>query len=256
MQAPLRRNRPAEGHFLGRVPAERILRGAGAEGRAAGPGAPSGPSPRTGLKDTPEIAPLPADYSEQIFTRASDPVGKIEFVCSSLKRFDPDDPERPVMTKYIPSWEGHHTTELYGKYPLQLITPHPRYSFHTMGDGKQSWVNDIKTTGSCIDGYYYWILRINPKDASARGIRANDLVKAFNDRGAVICAAQVTERVPPGTVHSYESSAVYDPIGTPGESPDRGGCVNILTPGRPIIRKSHSIAALSCLVEIEKWSGQ
>jgi molybdopterin guanine dinucleotide-containing S/N-oxide reductase-like protein len=205
------------------------------------------------LKDTPEIAPLPADYTEQVFKGLQTQSGKLEFVCSSLQRFDPDDPERPVMTKYIPSWEGHHTTELYQKYPLQLITPHPRFSFHTMGDGKQSWINDIKDHRVLMDGYYYWIVRVNPKDAEARGIKENDLVKVFNDRGAVICAAQMTERVGPGTVHSYEGSAVYDPLGEPGSSPDRGGCMNILTPGRPIIKKSHSIAPNSCLVQIEKW---
>ncbi len=158
------------------------------------------------------------------------------------------------MTKYIPAWEGHHTTELYQKYPLQLITPHPRYSFHTMGDGKHSWINDIKDHRVLIDGYYYWIVRINSRDAGARGIKENDLVRVFNDRGTVICAAQITERVGPGTVHSYEGSAVYDPVGEPGKSPDRGGCMNILTPSRPIIEKSHSIAANSCLVQIETWT--
>jgi trimethylamine-N-oxide reductase (cytochrome c) len=204
------------------------------------------------LKDTPEIAPLPADYSEKVFQGLQTQSGKLEFVSSSLKRFDPDDPERPVISKYIPSWEGHHTTGLYQEFPLQLITPHPRYSFHTMGDGKHSWVNDIKDHRVLINGYYYWVVRINPKDAAIRGIKADDLVKVFNKRGAVICAAQVTERVGPGTVHSYESSAVYDPIGEPGKSPDRGGCMNILTPSRPIIKKSHSFAANSCLVQIEK----
>ena len=174
---------------------------------------------------------------------------------SSLKRFDPDDPERPVMSKYIPSWEGHHTTELYREFPLQMITPHPRYSFHTMGDGKHSWVNEITDHRVLVNGYYYWVVRINPGDAAARNIRTGDLVKVFNRRGAVICAAQVSERVRPGTVHSYEASAVYDPVGEPGASPDRGGCMNILTPSRPIITKSHSIAANSCLVQIEKWEG-
>jgi trimethylamine-N-oxide reductase (cytochrome c) len=76
------------------------------------------------------------------------------------------------------------------------------------------------------------------------------------DRGAVICAAQVTERLPPGTVHSYESSAIYDPVGEPGTSADRGGCINLLTPSRMIIEKSHSMAANSCLVQIEKWKGE
>jgi molybdopterin guanine dinucleotide-containing S/N-oxide reductase-like protein len=203
-------------------------------------------------KDTPEIAPLPADYTEKTFVGLQTQSGKLEFVCSSLQRFDPDDPERPVMTKYIPAWEGHHTADLYAKYPLQLISPHPRYSFHTMGDGKKSWINDIADHRVCVDGYYYWIVRINRKDAESRFIRDDDLVQVFNDRGAVICAARITERVPPGTVHSYEGSAVYDPTGEPGASPDRGGCINILTPSRPIIKKSHSIAANSCLVDVKR----
>ena len=207
-------------------------------------------------KDTPEIAPLPADYTEKVNEGLQTQSGKLEFVCSSLQRFDPDDPERPVMTKYIPSWEGHHTTELYQKYPLQLITPHPRYSFHTMGDGKDSWANDIREHRVLIDGYYYWVVRLNPADAAARDIKGNDLVQVFNGRGAVIGAAQITERVRPGTVHSYESSAVYDPVGEPGASPDRGGCMNILTPSRPMIKKSHSFAANSCLVQVAKWAGQ
>ena len=58
-----------------------------------------------------------------------------------------------------------------------------------------------------VDRYYYWIVRVNPTDAAARGIRQHDLIKVFNDGGAVICAAQLTARVRPGTVHSYESCA-------------------------------------------------
>jgi trimethylamine-N-oxide reductase (cytochrome c) len=204
-------------------------------------------------KDTPEVSPLPADYTEKFGMGLQTQSGKLEFVCSSLLRFDPEDPERPVMTQYIPSWEGHHTKELYEKYPLQLISPHPRFSFHTMGDGKDSFMNDVKDHRVMIDGYYYWIIRINTKDAAQRKIHNNDLVKVFNDRGALICAAQVTERLNPGTVHSYESSANYDPSGEPGCSPDRGGCINLLTPGRMMIKKSHSHAANSCLVQIELW---
>ena len=78
-------------------------------------------------------------------------------------------------------------------------------------------------------------------------------MRVFNDRGAVICAVQLTERVPAGTVHSYESSAVYEPVGEPGNSPDRGGCMNLLTPSRMMIRKAHALAANSCLVQIEAW---
>ncbi len=204
-------------------------------------------------KDTPGLTPLPGDYTEKWGYGLQTQSGKLEFVSSSLTRFDPDDPERPVMTKYIPSWEGHHTGELFAKYPLQLISPHPRYSFHTMGDGKDSIVNDVKDHRILINGYYYWIVRINSGDAAKRKISSGDIVKVFNDRGAVICAAQVTERLSPGTVHSYESSSNYDPAGEPGNSPDRGGCINLLTPSRNIITRSHSTASNSCLVDIVKW---
>ncbi|MBU2516888.1 MAG: molybdopterin-dependent oxidoreductase [Proteobacteria bacterium] len=204
-------------------------------------------------KDVPELGPLPADYSEGFGHGLQTQSGKLEFVCSSLERYAPDDPQRPTMTKYIPSWEGHHTQDLYRRYPLQLISPHPRFSFHTMGDGKDSIVNDVKDHRILIDGYFYWIVRINSTDAANRGIVNNELVKVFNDRGAVICAAQITERLSPGTIHSYESSAVYDPVGEPGSSPDRGGCINQLTPARTIIDKSHAVASNSCLVQVVKW---
>jgi trimethylamine-N-oxide reductase (cytochrome c) len=207
-------------------------------------------------KDVPDLSPLPGDYAGEFGEGLQTQSGKIEFVSSSLMHFDPDDPERPPMGQYIESWEGHHTIELFEKYPLHLITPHVRHSFHTMGDAKDSFANDIKDHRVLVDGYYYWITRINAQDAIERGIEMHDLVKVYNDRGAVICAAQVTERVPPGTVHSYESSASYDPLGEPGYSPDRGGCVNILTPSRPIIKRSHSTACNSCLVQVEKWTGE
>ncbi len=186
--------------------------------------------------------------------------GKIEFVSSSLSRFyetDPVDPERPAMgPQYIESWEGHHTTELYEKYPLQMVSPHPRYSFHTMGDAKGSWSNDIKDHRILKeDGHHYWIMRLNPEDAAARNIADGDLVRAFNERASVILATQITERVPPGTVHSYESCAEYVPLGTPGRSPDKGGCVNLLTSKRFITPTSTGQAPNSCLVQVEKWEG-
>lgn len=204
-------------------------------------------------KDTPELAPLPADYKEQWRHGLQTQSGKLEFVSSSLKRYAPDDPERPPMPTFIPSWEGHHNEELYRRYPLNLISPHPRYSFHTMFDGKDSVINDIPDHRVLIDGYYYWIVRMNRGDGEHRGIRHNSLVRMFNDRGEVLLAAQLTDRLLPGTVHSAEGSAIYEPVGEPGKSMDRGGCINVLTPSRSMISRSHSSASNSCLVEIEPY---
>ncbi len=209
-------------------------------------------------RDTPDWGPHPADTValEGLQTMS----GKIEFVSSSLKRFYETgavDPERPVMgPQYIPSWEGHRTAELHSKYPLQMVSPHPRFSFHTMGDSKESWLNEVKDHRVEVDGHRYWIMRMNTKDAEASGIKDGDLIRAYNDRGSVILAAQVGERVPSGTVHSYESCADYLPLGQPGYSPDTSGCVNIMTPKRFITPTLTAMASNSCLIQVEKWEGQ
>jgi len=203
-------------------------------------------------KDVPEPSPLPAEYGEEYLRGLQTQSGKFEFEPESLKRYG-QDPERPPINRYIPAWEGRQTDDLMARYPLQLITPHPRFSFHTLGDGKDSVINDIEDHRVLIDGHYYWIARLNPVDAKPRGIKRHDLVKLYNDRGTVICAAVISERIIPGVIHSYESSAEYQPIGHPGDSPDIGGCVNILTPKRHMTAKTSASAPNSCLIALEKY---
>ena len=202
-------------------------------------------------RDTPDWGPAPGETIGRKGLQT--PSGKIEFESATLKFFTEDE-DRPPIPKYIPSWEGHHS-ELYEKYPIAMVSPHPRFSLHTMADAKDSFINDIRDHRMLIDGYYYWVARVNSVDAEKRGVKNNDLIRLFNDRGSVICCAQVGERVAPGILHSYESCGDYDPIGTPGasDSIDRSGCVNILSPGRTITRTSSGMANNSCLIDFEKW---
>jgi trimethylamine-N-oxide reductase (cytochrome c) len=181
--------------------------------------------------------------------------GKLEFVSRSLTQNFPDDDERPPMPQYIQSWEGHKS-ELIEKYPLQIISPHPRFTFHTHYDKHTDWLNEIPGHRIIKDDYAWWPVRINQTDAAERDILNGDIVKLYNDRGAVLCIAVVTERVPAGIVHSYGSSANYDPI-EPGKagSVDRGGCVNILTSSRMMSKNAPGMTPNSCLIEIEKWEG-
>ncbi|MCP4044373.1 MAG: hypothetical protein GY732_00105, partial [Gammaproteobacteria bacterium] len=86
--------------------------------------------------------------------------------------------------------------------------------------------------------------------------RQDDLIKLHNNRGAVVCAADVTERLMPGVVHSYESSAIYEPMGVPGESVDRGGCINTLTSKRFQTEKTTASAPNACLIQVELWDGK
>ena len=206
-------------------------------------------------KDTADWGPRP--NNQVAFHGLQTSTGKVEFIATSIKNFEDQgyvDEYRPAMHKYVPAWESWHS-ELAKKYPLGMLSPHPRFSFHTMGDGKDSFMNDIKDHRVLVDGHYYWIVRMNSIDAKARGIKSGDLVRAFNDRGSVIVAAQVGERVQPGTVHTYESCAEYNPIGKPGRSADRGGCMNILTPDRFMSKYACAMAPNTAQIEIEKWDG-
>lgn len=204
-------------------------------------------------KDVPEPYPFPSQYPGKFGKGLGTQSGKLEFIPSSILRGDPDNPERPALNRYMPSWEGMQTKDLVAKYPLQMISTHSRYSFHTFSDGKDSTINDVKDHRVKIGGYYYWILRMNPSDAASRGVKHHDLVRIFNDRGAVICAVDVSELVMPGVVKTFESAAVFDPIPDPLGFADRGGCVNLLTPPRPQVKGTDGMGSNSCLVEVEHW---
>jgi len=183
------------------------------------------------------------------------PTGKLEFMAESLIANTPEDDERGPYAKYQPSWEGHHS-ELYEKYPLHLISPHPRYGYHTHYDAHSNWLAEIpdhRVLGR--DGNYYNVARIHPETAKAKGIMDGDIIDLFNDRGDVLCIAKITERVKPFTVHAWCSSGRYVPL-TKGEpSPDKGGCVNILTSKRTQSKLVAGFAPNSTLIDVKKWEG-
>ena len=181
--------------------------------------------------------------------------GKIEFECQSLIRYAKDDPERPPIVKYQTHEEGPGNPAVTARFPLQMLTPHPRFSFHTQGDAKDSFLNSIEEHRVEVDGYRYWVIRLNPEDAAQRGIKQHDLVKVHNDRGAVLCAAKITGRLPSGVIHGFESCAIYEPMGEPGKSVDKGGMLNQLTPPKSQLKQGHSMGASCAQVEVSPWDG-
>ena len=230
----------------------RLLRRAGGEGEAAR----AGVVPLVLGKPQEGRAggqPLPSDYTEEYLRGLQTQSGKLEFECNSLKRFN--DPERPPIVKYEPSWEGPHSGEMYERYPLQMLTPHSKYSFHTQGDGKDSFLLNIEDHRVKVDGYYYWIMRLNAEDAAERGIKKHDLVKVFNDRGAVICARCRRSgcRAACATATSRRRSTIR--WASPA-SRSTGGCLNLLTPERTQTKSTHSIAGANSLVQVELWDGR
>ena len=179
--------------------------------------------------------------------------GKIEFVSELLEEKTPDDPVRSGMAKYQDCREGHRSP-LYEKYPLQVIAPHPRFGFHTQYDQHNKWLWEVPEHRQVVEGNPYAIIRIHPKRAAERGIKSGDIVKVYNDRGAILCMAKVTLRLQENTVHCYGSSGMYEPS-VPGEcSIDKAGCINILTSGDLMSKNVPGMAPNSTLVEIEKYT--
>jgi trimethylamine-N-oxide reductase (cytochrome c) len=204
-------------------------------------------------KDTPEPYPLPADYVGDWGKGLQTPSGKFEFVAQTLKNID--DNLRPPLNKYIPTYEDPKRNPDLADFPLQLLSPHTRYPFHIMGDDRGSAIRDIAEHRLRVDGHEYLRAVISSEDAKARGIKQDDLVRLWNHRGSVVCAAYVTNRLRPGVVSASTASAEYRPVGEPGNSTDLGGCVNMLNPKENITEHTHSIKPNTTLIQMEKWTG-
>ena len=97
---------------------------------------------------------------------------------------------------------------------------------------------------------------MNPDDAKERGVATGDVVRVFNDRGAVVCGAIVTAAVRPRVVLLQQGSW-YAPA-EPGKigSLDRGGCANTLTAQRGTSQLAQGPVCHDSLVQIEKYGGK
>lgn len=177
--------------------------------------------------------------------------GKFEFVSESLLYWEPDDEIRTPIAQYKDSWEGHKSMSA-DKYPYQMISPHPRFDYHTHYQQHATWLWEIPQNRKIVNGNPYLICRINPKTAQAKGIQEGDIVALFNGRGTVLCCAHITRRVMPETIHAYTSSGIYNPVKYGEISADKGGCVNILTPGRLMGDYIPAMVPNSCNIDICK----
>ncbi|MDX2222506.1 MAG: molybdopterin-dependent oxidoreductase, partial [Rhodospirillaceae bacterium] len=117
------------------------------------------------------------------------PSGKIELYSAAIAGFGYDDCAGHA-TWYPPAeWLGAAKAR---DYPLHLISNQPRTRLHSQYD------NGATAQATKVQGREpAWI---NPADAAARGIKAGDVVRLFNDRGSCLAGAVVTDSVRAGVV--------------------------------------------------------
>jgi len=179
----------------------------------------------------------------------STPTGKLEFYSQRLAEHFPDDKERGPVPHWIERSDWHDerlSGDRAKKYPFLCVTNHPRWRVHSQHDDMQ-WLREIETCKIVgPDGYAYQTVWIHPSDAEKKGIRNHDVVKIFNDRGALLAGALVTERIMPGCV-DIDHGARWDPI-VPGEL-DRGGAINTIAPRKRSSKNATGIVSGSFLVK-------
>lgn len=180
------------------------------------------------------------------------PTGKLEFYSDRLARHFPDDYERGPLPKWIEKGITHDerlSSDRARRYSLLLMSNHGRWRVHAQGDDIP-WTREAPTckiTGP--DGYKYEPMWLNPKTAAERGIKTGDTVMAYNERGAVLFGAYVTERLMPGVAYA-DHGARCDWI-IPGKL-DRGGAINLISPIGLTSKHAGGQATSGYLVEVEK----
>lgn len=171
------------------------------------------------------------------------PSGKIELYSETIAGFGYDDcPGHPVWME-PKEWLGAPRT---ARYPLHLLSFQPATRLHGQLDqGRVSLASKVAGREPIL---------IGPADAAARGIATGDVVRIFNDRGACLGGAVVTDGILPGVV-AMATGAWLDPLepGRPGALCVHGN-PNVLTRDEGTSRLGQGPVAQSCLVEIARWT--
>jgi biotin/methionine sulfoxide reductase len=180
----------------------------------------------------PGAAPLPT------------PTGRIEIYSATIAGFGYSDcPGHPA---WLPPVDGAGSPEA-TRFPLQLIANQPATRLHSQLDfGATSLASKIGGREP---------VRIHPQDAAARGIKDGDIVRFYNDRGACLAGAVLSEALRPGVVQ-LSTGAWYDPA---DPAVDKPLCVhgnpNVLTRDAGTSRLAQGCTGQLSLVEIERFTG-
>ena len=177
--------------------------------------------------------------------RLHTPSGKIEIESKTIAGFNyPDCPGHP--TWFEPAeWLGAEKAKT---YPLHMLTSQPSTRLHSQLDmGRVS--QNSKVAGREP-------MRISPADAAVRGIVSGDIVRIFNERGAILAGAVVSDELRPGVIQ-ISTGAWYDPLDPAGSgSLEKHGNPNALTRDAGTSRLAQGSSAQTALVQVEKFTGE
>jgi biotin/methionine sulfoxide reductase len=185
------------------------------------------------------------------------PTGRIELWSERVASFGYDDcPGHPCWLEPA-EWLGG---PLAARFPLHLVSDQPHARLHSQLD-----FSPASRAGKVAGREPLWI---HPDDARRRDIRDGDTVRLWNERGACLAGAIVTDALRPGVV-KLSTGAWWDPappapsdlvsdavLQTGSATLCRHGNPNVLTRDVGASQLSQGCAAQTCLVEAERWTGE
>jgi biotin/methionine sulfoxide reductase len=177
--------------------------------------------------------------------RLSTPSGRIELYSEKVASFGYE--ECPGY----PFWKSHEESlgsKRAETYPLHMLTNQPATRLHSQFDhGKVSKASKVSEREP---------ITINSADAKDRGIGDGDVVKVFNDRGAMLAGAVLSDGIRRGVVQ-VATGAWYDPVERGAvASLDKHGNPNVLSLDAGTSRLAQGSVGQTTLVEIQKWQGE
>ena len=180
------------------------------------------------FREDPERKPLPT------------PSGKVQLSSAVLASFSyADCPGHPA---WLPMTDAPTAT-----HPLQLIANQPATRLHSQLDfGAHSQSAKRREREVCT---------LHPLDAAVRGVADGDIVRLFNDRGACLASARLSDGVMQGVVQ-LPTGAWYDPddVGA-----DRPLCVhgnpNVLTRDAGTSSLAQGCSGQLSAVQLERYDG-
>jgi len=173
------------------------------------------------------------------------PSGKIEIFSATIASFGYDDCVGHPAWFEPAEWLG---SPLAQRYPLHLISHQPATRLHSQYDhGTVSRAAKIREREA---------LTMHPEDAAERGIKARDIVRVYNDRGACLAGVRIDDGVRRGVI-VLPTGAWYDPL-VPGEigTLEKHGNPNVLTLDKGTSKLTQGCSAQTALVEVELFRGE
>lgn len=161
--------------------------------------------------------------------------GKIELYCDAFARFGTK--ECPP----VPTWM--EPVEYLGNArpgQVHVVSPHPFMRLHSQMANAD--INKILN----VQGREFVLL--STEDAAERGIKDGDLVEVYNDRGALIVGARVSDRIMKGVISIFEGAW----LSKDSKGRCNSGAINVLTTSVPASDLSQATSANTCLAYMRR----